>query len=81
MEIRASAGDLAFFTEEFKELFSEDTEFAPEPERSLEDEVGRIMLEKLEEMAEIRLEDCTDGCDYANICSIMNEIAKTLLNS
>lgn len=42
--------------------------------------IRRIMLEKLEEMAEIGFEDCMDGCDYANICSTMNEIAKTLLD-
>ncbi|MDE5936319.1 MAG: hypothetical protein K2G83_02815 [Ruminococcus sp.] len=42
--------------------------------------VRRIMFEKLEEMAEIRFEDCAND-EYPEICSTMNEIAKTLLNS
>lgn len=40
--------------------------------------VRRIMLEKLEEMAEIKFEDCANG-EYPEICSAMNDIAKTLL--
>lgn len=42
--------------------------------------IRRILIEKLEEMAEIEFGDCMDGCDYVNICSTMNEIAKTLLD-
>lgn len=40
--------------------------------------IRRIMLEKLEEMAEIKFEECANG-EYLEICSTMNAIAKTLL--
>lgn len=45
-----------------------------------EDEIKQIMLDKLKEMAEIEFDECVEGCDYVNICNIMNEIAKTLLD-
>lgn len=41
-------------------------------------EIRQIMLDKLKEMAEIEFEDCANG-EYPAICSIMNDIAKTLL--
>ena len=44
-----------------------------------ENEVRQIMLDKLKEMSEIEFSDCMDSCDYSNICSVMNDIAKTLL--
>lgn len=40
--------------------------------------VKRIMLEKLEEMSEIKFDDCADN-EYHEICKAMNEIAKTIL--
>lgn len=39
--------------------------------------VRRILIEKLEEMAGIKPDDCFD---YPKACSVMNDIAKTLLN-
>ncbi|MDE7098792.1 MAG: hypothetical protein K2O60_06565 [Ruminococcus sp.] len=45
-----------------------------------EKKIRQIMLDKLKEMSEIEFEDCSDPCDYTNICSVMNEIAKTLLD-
>lgn len=39
--------------------------------------IRRILIEKLEEMAKIKPDDFIN---YPKICSIMNEIAKTLLN-
>ncbi|MDE6102683.1 MAG: hypothetical protein K2F73_06890 [Ruminococcus sp.] len=41
--------------------------------------VRRILIEKLEEMSEIEFDDCAND-EYATICSVMNDIAKTLLN-
>ncbi len=41
-----------------------------------DEEVRHILLEKLKEMAEIE----PDDVDYTAICSIMNDIAKTLLD-
>ncbi|MDE6035725.1 MAG: hypothetical protein K2G36_07440 [Ruminococcus sp.] len=45
-----------------------------------EDEVRQIMLDKLKEMSEIEISDCMDSCDYSSICSVMNDIARTLLD-
>lgn len=42
--------------------------------------VRRIMIEKLEEMAEFKLDDFYEVNDYVSVCSVMNEIAKTLLD-
>lgn len=44
----------------------------------LEMKIRQIMLDKLKEMAEIKFEDCANG-EYPEICSVMNDIAKTLL--
>ena len=41
--------------------------------------VRRILIEKLEEMSEIQFEDCTES-EYPAICSVMNDIARTLLD-
>lgn len=41
-------------------------------------EIKQIMFDKLKEMAEIKFEDCANG-EYPEICSVMNDIAKTLL--
>lgn len=41
-------------------------------------EVKQIMLDKLKEIAEIKPDDFIS---YPEICSVMNDIAKTLLNS
>lgn len=41
--------------------------------------VRRIMLEKLEEMSEIKFDDCANFNEYPAICKTMNEIAKTIL--
>lgn len=49
-----------------------------ESEGSFKDEIRQILLEKLEEMLEVGFEDCADG-EYPEICSVMNDIAKTLL--
>lgn len=43
-------------------------------------EVRHILLEKLKEMAEIEPGDCIDRGDYATVCNVMNDIAKTLLD-
>ena len=40
--------------------------------------VRRIMLEKLEEMSEIKFDDCANN-EYPEICKAMTEIAKTIL--
>lgn len=46
-----------------------------------EKEIRQIMLDKLKEMAEVSFRDCMDGYDYyANVCGVMNDIAKTLLD-
>jgi len=42
-------------------------------------EVRQIMLEKLKEMSEVEFEDCANG-EYLEICSVMNDIAGTLLD-
>lgn len=42
--------------------------------------IRKILIFKLEEMAEIKFEDCMDSRDYSNICNAMNDIARTLLN-
>lgn len=42
-------------------------------------EIRQIMLDKLKEMSEIEFEDCANG-EYPEICSVMNDIAKTLLD-
>ena len=44
----------------------------------------RILLEKLEEMSEIKFEDCAYNCgnnEYAVTCSAMGEIAKIILDA
>ena len=41
--------------------------------------IRRILIEKLEEMAEIKPDDCCEISDYASVCSVMNDIAKTLI--
>ena len=46
--------------------------------KDFETEIRQIMLDKLKEMSEIEFEDCAEG-EYAGICSVMNEIAGTLL--
>ena len=48
---------------------------------SFEMEVRQILLEKLKEMAEIKFDNCVEDNEYPLICNVMNEIAKTLLNS
>ena len=45
-----------------------------------ENEVRQIMLDKLKEMSEIEINDCLDSCDYSSICSVMNDIARTLID-
>lgn len=40
----------------------------------------RILLEKLEEMSEIKFEDCANN-EYPEICKAMSEIAKTILGT
>lgn len=42
------------------------------------DEIRQILFDKLKEMAEIKFGTCTDS-DYARICVVMNDIARTLL--
>lgn len=42
-------------------------------------EIRQIMLDKLKEMAEIKFDDCAKG-EYPEICSAMNDIAKTMLD-
>lgn len=44
----------------------------------MQEEVRQIMLEKLRKMSEIEFEDCEND-EYATVCSVMNDIAKTLL--
>ncbi|MCM1508522.1 MAG: hypothetical protein NC177_15535 [Ruminococcus flavefaciens] len=44
-----------------------------------ENEIMQIMLDKLKEISEIKFEDCANG-EYSEICSVMNDIAKTLLD-
>lgn len=45
-----------------------------------ENKIRQIMFDKLKEMAEIKPKTCMEDCDYINLCSAMNEIAKTLLD-
>ncbi len=54
---------------EIRKLFQEQNEILEEQNKT---------LEKLEEMSEIKFEDCVDG-EYPILCSAMNEIARTLL--
>lgn len=44
-----------------------------------ESNIRRILILKLEEMAEIRFDNCANG-EYPEICNAMNDIARTLLN-
>ena len=44
-----------------------------------EDEVRQIMLDKLKEMSEIEFEDCEND-EYLTVCSVMNDITRTLLD-
>jgi len=45
----------------------------------MKEEIRQILFEKLKEMSEIKFEDCANS-EYPEVCSSMNEIAKTLLN-
>lgn len=75
MEIKASAGELAYLMEEISGLSSVNIETDAEQTKG---EVKQIMLDKLKEIAEIKTDNFIN---YLEICSVMNEIAKTLLNS
>ncbi|MDE5946328.1 MAG: hypothetical protein K2G63_03330 [Oscillospiraceae bacterium] len=47
--------------------------------REREATVKRILFDKLKDMAEVKFDDCANN-EYPEICNIMNEIAKTLLD-
>lgn len=42
-------------------------------------EIRRILFDRLKEMSKIGFEDCAKG-EYPEICSAMNDIARTLLD-
>ena len=62
------------------EDFKTEIEQAILKEEQEKSEVRQIMLDKLKEMSEIEIGDCMDSCDYSSICSVMNDIARTLLD-
>lgn len=85
MKIKTSAGELAYLVEEISRLSPANTECTlevtdGEPERNLENEVRQIMLEKFKRISQIEFEIHMTITEYTQLCSVMNEIAKTLLD-
>ena len=66
---------------EIKQIFLEKLKESSSNMKNSENEVKQILLAKLKEMSKISFNYCGTCEEYTIICSTMNEIAKTLLNS
>lgn len=89
MKMEVSAGELAYLMEEIGRLTPENIEGmleisneeqAKESERNLENDVRQMLFEGLKKVSKITSDSRLNCTEYVQFYSVMNEIAKTLLD-